>query len=119
MADAEQFYALCVEDEDGSTQIAFFELGGDTLPGALGISVYTALDGDLQRRHLQNDEGVIVPKGHEELLEALRTGVPNSVYVDGEPVAGSVFKARLKDALGIPLSRPRLLPPPLGSEERN
>jgi hypothetical protein len=115
----EQFYALCVEDEDGSTQVAFFELGGDALPGALGISVYTAPDGELQRRHLEDGAVVIVAKSDRELLEAMNTGMPSIIYVDGEPVAGSVFKARLKDALGMPLRLPRLLPPPLGPEERN
>src|SRR5215204_6981250 len=67
MAD-EQYYALCVEKEDGSTQIAFFELGGDALPGALGISVYTAPDGELQRRHLQDGQVVIVAKSPRDLL---------------------------------------------------
>jgi hypothetical protein len=35
----EQYYALCVEEEDGSTEIAFFELRREALPGALGISL--------------------------------------------------------------------------------
>ena len=56
MAD-EQYYALCVEEEDGTTEIAFFELSRESLPGALGISLYTSPDGELQRRHLQ--EGVV------------------------------------------------------------
>src|SRR5215204_4042507 len=64
----EQYYALCVEKEDGSTQIAFFELGGDALAGALGISVYTAPDGELQRRHLQDGQVVIVAKSPRDLL---------------------------------------------------
>jgi hypothetical protein len=119
LAETKQYYALCAEDEEGKTEVAFFELDEDALPGALGIAVYTAPDGELQRRHLQDENVVIAAKSFEELLDAMHTGVPNSVYVDGEPVAGSVFKARLKDALGIPLSRPHLLPPPLGPEERN
>ena len=49
----EQYYALCVEEEDGSTEIVFFELSRESLPGVLGISLYTSPDGELQRRHLQ------------------------------------------------------------------
>ena len=107
MAD-EQYYALCVEEEDGSTEIAFFELRREALPGALGISLYTSPDGELQRRHLQ--EGVvIVAKSPRDLLEALNTGVPNSVFVNGERIAGSVFKAMLKEELGIGLGQPRIV----------
>src|SRR5215218_6411573 len=108
MAD-EQYYALCVEKEDGSTQIAFFELGGDALPGALGISVYTAPDGELQRRHLQNGEVVIVAKSPRDLLEAMNTGVPSCVFVDGDKMAGSVFKAMLQEDLGIRVGQPRIV----------
>ena len=106
----EQYYALCVEEEDGSTEIAFFELGREALPGALGISLYTSPDGQLQRRHLrENDEVVIVAKSPRDLLEAMSTGVPSSVFVDGERIAGSVFKAMLKEELGMPLRQPRLI----------
>jgi len=106
----EQYYALCVEEEDGSTEIAFFELGREALPGALGISLYTSPDGQLQRRHLQeNGEVVIVAKSPRDLLEAMSTGVPSSVFVDGERIAGSVFKAMLKEELGMPLRQPRLI----------
>jgi hypothetical protein len=106
----EQYYALCVEEEDGSTEIAFFELRREALPGALGISLYTAPDGELQRRHLKgNDEVVIVAKSPRDLMEALNTGVPSSVFVDGERIAGSVFKAMLKEKLGIALGQPRIV----------
>ena len=106
----EQYYALCVEEDDGSTEIAFFELGREALPGALGISLYTSPDGELQRRHLQgNNEAVIVAKSPRDLLEAMSTGVPSSVFVDGEKIAGSVFKAMLQDDLGIPLRQPRIV----------
>ena len=47
----EQYYALCVEDEHGEPEIAFFELTREALPGALGISLYTSPDGELQRNH--------------------------------------------------------------------
>jgi hypothetical protein len=107
----EQYYALCVEDEEGTTEVAYFELGESAM-GALGMSVYTAPDGELQRRHLESVDDVdivIAPKSHEELLDAMYTGVPSSVYVDGERMSGAVFKARLKDALGIPLSQPRIV----------
>ena len=106
----EQYYALCVEEEDGSTEIAFLELGGEALPGALGISLYTSSDGELQRRHLhQADHVVIVLKSHEDLLEAMSAGLPSSVYLDGERIEGSVFKAMLEVDLDIPHYQPRLI----------
>src|SRR5215203_1756916 len=105
----EQYYALCVEEDDGSTEIAFFELRREALPGALGISLYTFPDGELQRRHLQNGGVLIVAKSPRDLLEAMSTGVPSSVFVDGERIAGSVFKAMLKEDLGMPLRQPRLI----------
>ena len=105
----EPYYALCVEGEQGEPEIAFFELTREALPGALGISLYTSPDGELQRRHLRNDEVLIVPRSHEDLLEAISTGVPSSVYLDGERIAGSVFKAMLETDLGIPIHQPRLI----------
>jgi hypothetical protein len=106
----EQYYALCVEEEDGSTEIAFFELRREALPGALGISLYTSPDGELQRRRLQQDNHVvIVAKSPRDLFEAMNTGVPSSVFVDGERIAGSVFKALLEDDLGMSLRQPRLI----------
>ena len=106
----EQYYALCVEEEDDSTEIAFFELRREALPGALGISLYTSPDGEQQRRHLQgNDHVVIVAKSPRDLLEAMNTGVPSSVFVDAERIAGSVFKAMLKEELGISLRQPRIV----------
>ena len=106
----EQYYALCVEEEDGSTEIAFFELRREALQGALGISLYTSPDGELQRRHLQQDDHVvIVAKSTRDLLEAMNTGVPSTVFVDGERIAGSVFKAMLEEDLRMPLRQPRIL----------
>jgi hypothetical protein len=110
MAD-EQYYALCIEDEAGTTEVAYFELGEGAV-GALGMSVYTAPDGERQRRHLEDIDDVdivIAPKSHEELLGAMYTGVPSSVYVDGERISGSVFKATLENALGIPVRQPRIV----------
>jgi hypothetical protein len=105
----EQYYVLCVEDEHSEPEIAFFELTREALPGALGICLYTSPDGELQRRHLQNGEVLIVPRSHEVLLEAITSGVPSSVYLDGERIAGSVFKAMLEIDLGIPIHQPRLI----------
>ena len=107
----EQYYALCVEDEEGTTEVAYFEVGEGAMV-ALGMSVYTAPEGELQRRHLEGIDDVdilIAPKSHEELLNAMYTGVPSSVYVDGERISGSLFKARLEDALGIPVRQPRIV----------
>jgi hypothetical protein len=106
----EQYYALCVQEEDGSTEIAFFELRKEALPGALGISLYTSPDGELQRTHLQgNDHVVVVAKSPRDILEAMNTGVPSCVFVDADKIAGSVFKAMLEEELGIPLRQPRIV----------
>lgn len=105
----EPYYALCVEDEHGEPEIAFFELTREALPGALRISLYTSPDGELQRRHLQDSEVLIVPNSHEDLFEAISTGIPSSVYLDGESMAGSVFKAMLEVDLGIPIHQRRLI----------
>jgi hypothetical protein len=67
VAEVGQYYALCVEDEEGNTEVAYFELQEDALPGALGISVYTTPDGELQRRHLEDAAGVIAAKTPGEL----------------------------------------------------
>jgi hypothetical protein len=98
-----------VEDEHGEPEIAFFELSREALPGALGISLYTSPDGELQRRHLRDDQVLIVLKSHKDLFEAISTGVPSSVYLDGERIAGSVFKAMLEEDLGFSLRQPRIV----------
>ena len=100
-----------MEEEDGSTaEIAFFELRREALQGALGISLYTSPDGELQRRHLQGKgDVVIVAKSPLDLLEAMTTGVQSTVFVDGERMAGSVFKAMLEEDLRMPLRQPRIL----------
>jgi hypothetical protein len=106
----EQYYALCVEDGQGEPEIAFFEHTREALPGPLGISLYTSLDGELQRRHLQgNDQVLIVAKSHEDLLGALSAGLPSSVYLDGKRIEGSVFEAMLEVDLDIPHHQPRLI----------
>jgi hypothetical protein len=51
----------------------------------------------------------IVAKSPRDLLEALNTGVPGCVFVDGDKMAGSVFKAMLEEELGIPLRQPRIV----------
>jgi hypothetical protein len=64
----------------------------------------------LQRRHLQGKgDVVIVAKSPRDLLEAMNTGVPSTVFVDAERIAGSVFKAMLEEELGFSLRQPRIL----------
>ena len=41
----------------------------------------------------EDDHLVIVAKSTRDLLEAMTTGVPSTVFVDAERIAGSVFKA--------------------------
>ena len=92
-------------------EIAFFELRREALQGALGISLYTSADGQLQRRHLreEDDHVAVVAKSPRDLLEAMTTGVPSTVYLDAERIAGSVFKAMLEEDLGFPLRQPRIV----------
>jgi hypothetical protein len=75
----------------------------------LGISLYTSPDGELQRRHRRDDDVVIVAKSPRDHLEAMNTGVPSSVFLDGERIAGSVFKAMLEEDLGFPLRQPSIM----------
>ena len=77
------------------------------------MAVYTTPDGEAQREDLNKYRGtvMIAPASHNELLEAAQRAMPTSVFVDGKKVAGSVFRAHLMDALGVPIRRPRLLRP--------
>jgi hypothetical protein len=114
LADRRQYHALCVQNEDGTEEIAFLDLGKDEELGQLvGMAVYTTgADGEAQREDLNKYRGkvVIAPVSAEELLDAAQQGMPTSVFIDGEKVAGSVFTAMLKDELGIPIRMPRLIP---------
>jgi hypothetical protein len=103
-----------VKGEGGEDEIAFLDLGKDEELGQLvGMAVYTTPDGEAQREDLNKYRGtvVIAPASHEELLEAAERAMPTSVFVDGKKVAGSIFRAHLREGLGIPIRRPRLLPP--------
>jgi len=51
----------------------------------------------------------IVAKSTRDLLEAMTTGVPSTVFVDAQRMAGSVFKAMLEEDLGIRLRQPRIV----------
>jgi hypothetical protein len=113
MAEVGQYYALCVRDEGGKGEVAFLDLGRDKDGQLVGLAVYTAPDGAVQREDLEKYEGetTISPVSHEELLEAAQQSIPNSVFVNGNKIAGSVFEEHLKEVLSIPLKQPRLLPP--------
>jgi hypothetical protein len=39
----------------------------------------------------------------------MNTGVPSSVFLDGERIAGSVLKTMLEEDLGFPLRQPRII----------
>lgn len=119
MAGTAAYYVLCAEKEDGEEVIALLHLGDDEDGSrVLALAVYTSPDGEVQREHLdrfadKNEDrpAVISPMGRQELLDLINREIPNSVFIDGQKVAGSVFKARLKDELGIPLRRPRIIRP--------
>ena len=112
-----QYYALCVqgEEEAGKGEIAFLHLRQDEELGEiLGIAVYTAPDGEVQREHLAayaSDDVFIAPVSHEELFNALNRGMPSTVLLGGEKIAGSVFKGIVKDELGLPIKSPRIISP--------
>ena len=119
MEKAGQYYALCTQDEEGANEVALLHLRDDEELGEIpGISIYTSLDGAVQREDLQKWERVkISPISTEEFLDAVQSGMPSSVFVDGQKVAGSVFNGMLKSALGLPTKRPRTIRPnsPSGS----
>jgi hypothetical protein len=101
----EQYYALCVEGENGDPEIALLHLEENEDGTVLGIAVYTSPDGAVQREDLEkNEESTTVRKvGRQRLLDTIQRSVPSSVFIDGQKVASSVFTAILKDALGIPI----------------
>src|SRR5215208_5706996 len=123
MAKSEQYYALCVEGEDGAPEMGAPEMGPPEIAylylrdhedfgRILGIAVYTAPEGEAQREDLEGYEGTVVaPVSAEELLEAMQRGDPSSVFLDGRKLAGSVFLELLKEELGIPIRRPRHVRP--------
>ena len=108
-------YALHLINEDGSTELALLDLGRNDLGRVTGIAVYTTSDGQAQREHLAGftapDDALlgIYPVTHEELHEAMSSGRPATVLLDGEKVAGSVFRGMLKTELGLPIKQSRYL----------
>jgi hypothetical protein len=137
LAKVEQYYALCVQVEEGAErELAFFPLRDDEELGRiLGIAVYTTPDGTIQQRHLKRYAGrvvdpmaphemlegdlVVSPVSHENLLAAVQHGYPSSVFLDGQKLAGSVFVGMLKTELGLPIKQPQRihLKPPEALEE--
>jgi len=128
MAKSEQYYALCVEGEDGAPEMGAPEMGPPEIAylylrdheefgRILGIAVYTTPQGEAQREDLEGYEGTMVaPVSAEDLLEAMQRGNPSSVFLDGRKLAGSVFLGLLKEELGLPIRHPgsfsrRILPP--------
>ena len=76
------------------------------------MSVYTAPDGEAQRKHLKKHRAAnltIAPVSHGKLFESVNKAMPVSVFYDGHKIAGSVMLGILKDALGIPIRDPRIL----------
>jgi hypothetical protein len=104
------YYALCTEDEEGKREIASLHLRHEEGYGDIvGISVYTTLDGELQRADVAKWEGktVVSPVTREELLDEMNQIVPSSVFLDGKKLAGSVFRGMIKGELGLPIKHPR------------
>ena len=105
----DRYFALCT-DEEGKREVAPLLLRIDEeLGNIMGMSVYTALDGDAQREDLTKwaGETTISPVSREDLLDAMDRIYPSSVFVDGAKLAGSVFRGILKTELGLPIKHPR------------
>jgi hypothetical protein len=106
-------YALHLLNADGSTELVLLDLGTNELGRVTGMALYTGPDGQAQREHLGKftapDDALlaIYPVTYEELHEAMSPGRPASVLLDGEKVAGSVFRGMLKSELGLPIKYPR------------
>lgn len=110
------YYALCCSSPNGVAEVAFFnEVYDPDLGQLVSMVLYTdATVGTKRERleHLKRTEGldlVIERKGAGELLSAMEQNMPNTVHLDGEKLAASVFKVMVQDELGIPLKRPRLI----------
>ncbi len=103
----EQYYALCVEDE-----IAVLDMGKNEYGTVLALAVYTSPDGAAQQEDLKRYESVVIsPVSPQELLNAMHQNIPNTVFVDGRKLAGSVFTGILKDELSLPIKYPRVVYP--------
>jgi hypothetical protein len=99
-------------DEGGDAEeIVLLDLGRNEDGRVLGMAVYTSPVGEAQDEHLstytQSMPLTIAPVSLEELLEAMRRSMPNSVFLDGQKIAGSVFMGMVKEELGLPIQHPR------------
>jgi hypothetical protein len=105
-----RYYALCTENEKGELEIASLHLGYEEGYGEIkGMSVYTTLDGDVQREDMAKWEGepVVSPVSLGDLLDAMNQHYPNSVFLDGKKLAGSVFRGLVMGELGLPIKHPK------------
>jgi hypothetical protein len=107
VSQAKEYYALCVEREDGESEVAIIELGTDERGTVDAIAVYTSPEGPLQQEDLEKWEtdypvAVSIRKvSHLELLYVMQHKVPRQVFIDGRKLDGLVFTGMLKHDLGI------------------
>jgi hypothetical protein len=107
VSQAKEYYALCVEREDGESEVAIIELGTDERGTVDAIAVYTSPEGPLQQEDLEKWEtdypvAVSIRKvSHEELLYVMQHKNPRQVFIDGREIDGLVFTGMLKHDLGI------------------
>lgn len=107
VSQAKEYYALCVEREDGESEVAIMELGTDERGTVDAIAVYTSPEGPLQQEDLEKWEtdypvAVSIRKvSHLELLYVMQHKVPRQVFIDGRKLDGLVFTGMLKHDLGI------------------
>lgn len=107
VSQAKEYYALCVEQEDGESEIGIIESETDERGTFDAIALYTSPEGPLQQEDLERWEtdypvAVSIRKvSHEELLYVMQHKDPREVYIDGRKIDGLVFTGMLKSALGI------------------
>ena len=107
VSQAKEYYALCVEREDGESEVGIVEKGTDERGIVDAIAVYTSPEGPLQQEDLEKWEtdypvAVSIRKvSHLELLYVMQHKVPRQVFIDGRKLDGLVFTGMLKHDLGI------------------
>ena len=100
----QQYYVLSSVGDGPYPDVVLLDLGGNEEEQVLALAVYTSLEGEVQREHLErfaraNEglNGVISDIPVYELLDIMNREAPSLVLIDGEEVPGSEFKARIQE----------------------
>ena len=100
----QQYYVLSSIGDGPYPDVVLLDLGGNEEEQVLALAVYTSLEGEVQREHLERFAreneglvGVISDIPVDELLDIMNREAPSLVLIDGEDVPGSAFKARIQE----------------------